>query len=572
MIRLMVLASILSLIGVIGCLTVRHPALALPPLPPRWRARWRGYWFSASPLRALGETLLIQAPMLLWAVTLAPRETQQPLIRFGGAFITLAGPACILYCVFHLRAPVWPRGMRLALYAGLGVAVGLVPSVIITVIWQTHAGEVSRPTLHVPSVLLFCGWLTAFTAAFLLSRLGARLLVLWNRLRRKSLLWSLTHAHLLVVVLGSGVLTLLQVSDVVSSSDTRPFLLLPGLFVIFVVTVILVLVVLPPSALFSYLFARHTTRRLQTLAVATTTLRMGNYGIHVPVEGEDEVAQLQANFNAMAADLAHAVGELEAERDTVARLLAARRELVASVSHELRTPVATLRSYLESMRTHWDATPPPTLRHDLAVMERETIRLQALIDDLFTLSRAEIGRLELHSAPVALAPLLHGVADTMAPLAWGNGRVELIVDAAPMAPPALADANRLEQVLCNLLHNAIRHTPPGGIVVLGLETDDVEDAMLLRVKDTGEGMSPEELPHIWERFYRTERSRSRADGGTGLGLALVKDLTEAMGGTVSVASARGQGSCFTVRLPRAPSDAVLLGEDLSARVTSTEAR
>src|SRR5262249_5601793 len=157
-----------------------------------------------------------------------------------------------------------------------------------------------------------------------------------------------------------------------------PVLLLPGLFAVFVLTVIVMLIVLPPSALFSFLFARRTTRRLQTLTAATTALRAGDYRSRVPVEGEDEVAQLQANFNAMAEDLERAVRELREARDNVATLLRARRGLIAGVSHELRTPVATLRGYLDSVLGHWDGAPPPTLRHDLEVMEREAVRLQGL--------------------------------------------------------------------------------------------------------------------------------------------------------------------------------------------------
>jgi signal transduction histidine kinase len=115
-------------------------------------------------------------------------------------------------------------------------------------------------------------------------------------------------------------------------------------------------------------------------------------------------------------------------------------------------------------------------------------------------------------------------------------------------PAAQADPTRLEQVLANLLRNAVRHTPPGGIVAVMAAAE--AGAVRVEVRDTGEGIKPEELPHIWERFYRGRDSRSDADGSAGLGLALVKELTEAMGGTVGVESVVGKGSCFTVRLPK----------------------
>jgi signal transduction histidine kinase len=211
--------------------------------------------------------------------------------------------------------------------------------------------------------------------------------------------------------------------------------------------------------------------------------------------------------------------------------------------------VATLRGYLESARTHWIDEPPATLPHDLEVMEREVIHLQALIDDLFTLSRAELSRLELRCEPTDVAALARRVVETVAPLAWRSNRVEVVGDLVSGEVVARADASRTDQVLHNLLQNAVRHTPPGGIVAVEVREEASE--VVLEVKDTGEGIAQDVLPHIWERFYRPEHARSRSGGGTGLGLALVKELTEGMGGSVAAESVLGQGSCFTIRLPRA---------------------
>ena len=218
-----------------------------------------------------------------------------------------------------------------------------------------------------------------------------------------------------------------------------------------------------------------------------------------------------------------------------------------AVSHELRTPVATLRGYLESARRQWDGAPSPTLPQDLEVMERETIRLQALIADLFTLARADVARLEVHRAPTEIGPLVRRCVDALAPLAWHSGKVEVVAHATPESPLALVDARRLEQVLQNLLHNAIRHTQPGGIVAVVVAAEPT--AVVVRVRDTGEGIAAADLPHIWERFYRTDHARQHVGSGTGLGLALVRELTEAMGGTVAVESVLGDGACFTLRLP-----------------------
>ncbi len=296
------------------------------------------------------------------------------------------------------------------------------------------------------------------------------------------------------------------------------------------VTVVVLALVLPPSALFSYLFARQTTRRIEHLAAATSTLRAGDYSVRVAVEGADEIAHLQSDFNVMAADFERTLRELQAERDNVAALLQARRELIASVSHELRTPVATVRSYLESTLLGWDEQPPPSLRQDLHIMEQQIIRLQTLINDLFTLSRMEARGLELRCIPTEVEPLVRRVVETMAPIAWRGSRVEVVADivhAGSNPTCAMIDESRLEQVLQNLLHNGVRHTPPGGIVVVSVHMEPQN--VVLQVKDTGEGIAEEELPHIWDRFYRTESTRTQSAGGAGLGLALAKDLTEAMG-------------------------------------------
>jgi signal transduction histidine kinase len=260
----------------------------------------------------------------------------------------------------------------------------------------------------------------------------------------------------------------------------------------------------------------------------------------------DEVGQLARRFNQMAADLERTLRDLAAERDRVTGLLENRRQLVAGVSHELRTPVATVRGYLESALRRGEVL-PADLRADLATVEREVERLGRLIEDLFTLSRAEVGRLELRPEPTDAGAVVRRLAETMAPLAWGQRRVQVLADIAPDLPPACADAQRLEQIVANLLGNAVRHTPPGGLVAVVVAAEP--DAVRVEVRDTGEGIAPEDLPHIFERFYRGHGGDGR--GGAGLGLALVKELAEAMGGAVEAASTPGEGSCFTVRLPRA---------------------
>jgi signal transduction histidine kinase len=180
-------------------------------------------------------------------------------------------------------------------------------------------------------------------------------------------------------------------------------------------------------------------------------------------------------------------------------------------------------------------------------MERETIRLQSLINDLFTLARAEVGQIELAIKPTDVQAVLARSIDIVASLAWERDRVEVLLEPDGEPLLALVDEGRLEQIVQNLLHNAIRHTPPGGIVALSVVAEN--GGVLLRVRDTGEGIAPDDLPRIWERFFRA--SSTHNSEGSGIGLALVKELTESMHGTVEVESILGQGSCFSVWLPAA---------------------
>jgi signal transduction histidine kinase len=286
-------------------------------------------------------------------------------------------------------------------------------------------------------------------------------------------------------------------------------------------------------------------RRLQALAQTANELQGGNYAARVEVSGEDEVAQLQSDFNVMAADLESALTEIQAERDKVASLLDAQRQLTASVSHELRTPLATIQGYLEPALEN----PTSVNAETLEIIQQETLRLQRLIDDLFTLSQAEVEALKLHLQPVDVGVVAQRMAETHASLAWQRGRVEVVAQNEGDDLLAQVDEGRLEQIMTNLLRNAIRHTPPGGIVAVVVS--QVGNWIWVEVRDTGEGIDPKDLPLIWGRFYRGSEGQPSPESGAGLGLALVKELTETMRGTVAVESTLGEGSMFTIRLPKA---------------------
>lgn len=223
---------------------------------------------------------------------------------------------------------------------------------------------------------------------------------------------------------------------------------------------------------------------------------------------------------------------ITAEKDRAERLLQANRRLVADVSHELRTPLATLRGYAEVLETEHGHEIP---ERDLAVIQGEINRLTSLIEDLFTLARRE-------------------------------RQIEIVTALPPELPPVKADRARLEQVTLNLLQNALRYTLPGGIIAVQGSADD--GVVTLTVADISVGIPPEETELIFERFYRSDRSRARESSGAGIGLALVKELVGTMGGSVAVESTLGRGSRFSVALPQVEQEGA---REQEAWVSSREA-
>ncbi len=229
----------------------------------------------------------------------------------------------------------------------------------------------------------------------------------------------------------------------------------------------------------------------------------------------------------------------------IRRLESMRRDFVANVSHELRTPLTAIRGFAETLVS--GEVPEPDVKTYLGVILRHAERLGNLINDLLELSRIESRKLPLRPGPVAVGRVVAGVLAGLEPqlrLRSLDARLE-----AAGAPPALADRHAVEQVLTNLLDNAIKYTEPGGHVVVRVGADDA--FVGVEVSDDGIGIPAEDLPRIFERFYRVDKARSRDLGGTGLGLAIVKHLVGAMGGEISVTSELGRGSTFRFTLPRA---------------------
>ncbi len=227
-----------------------------------------------------------------------------------------------------------------------------------------------------------------------------------------------------------------------------------------------------------------------------------------------------------------------------------RRELIMNVSHELRTPIATIQAHLDSLLLPAPDRPEADeVERRLRVTARETRRLSDLIEDLLMLARADAHELKVTTRAVEVAPLVDQVAQSMTPLAKQERRVTLNKDEAPAGTWAMADPDRLAQVLTNLVRNAINYTPEGGVV--SLHVAEAGDRVQIGVADTGIGIEPDDLAHIFERFYRTDSSRARNSGGFGLGLSIARELVEAMGGTLTASSQPGLGSTFWITLNEA---------------------
>ena len=270
---------------------------------------------------------------------------------------------------------------------------------------------------------------------------------------------------------------------------------------------------------------------LADVMAAADAVAEGDLGVRVPVHGHGEFGRLAESFNRM-------IEELErADRQ--------RRNLTADVAHDLRTPLHIIQGNLEGIL---DGVYEPTMEQIDATLD-ETRLLARLVDDLRTLSLAEAGQLPLVWEPVDVTELLADVATSFSGPAEVAGiglRVE--TDGDPTKMTIIADVGRLDQVLSNLMANALRHTPSGGTITL--RAMPINDGIRIIVRDTGEGIPAEDLPYIFDRFWRGDRLRSHAGGaGSGLGLAIARQLIRIHGGQIGVESEPGRGTTFTIELP-----------------------
>lgn len=274
-----------------------------------------------------------------------------------------------------------------------------------------------------------------------------------------------------------------------------------------------------------YFLSSALTDRIRGLDQAARSIASGNLAVRIPVQGRDEMAELADTFNQMAAQL-QATAQKKKELETL------RRDLIAWAGHDLQTPLASIRAIVEAL-ADGVVDDPQTVQRYLHTALRDIQALSMLIDDLFQMSQIDAGGLQLDLEYNSLSDLISDTLESFSELALRKG-VVLKGSVGAGVDPVYMDAQRIGRVLNNLIRNALRHTPQGGEVHLqALPTDQ---GVLIEVSDTGEGIPAEDIPHIFERFYRGERSRNRATGGAGLGLAIARGIVEAHHGTIDVES------------------------------------
>jgi signal transduction histidine kinase len=280
---------------------------------------------------------------------------------------------------------------------------------------------------------------------------------------------------------------------------------------------------------------RQITRPIQALNIGAKHISEGDLSYRVKIRSRDELGKLGESFNQMAVKLDNSEQS--------------RRRLVSDVAHELRTPLTIIQGTVDGIK---DGVFQPDKEH-LDSIKEQTVLLTHLVNDLRDLSLAESGQLKLELQPADMLKLVRNKL-TQFEVSARQKNIQLNLESPSSLPEIKIDSRRIEQIIGNLLSNAIRHTPGGGKITVFLKlenprSNDERKHLIVSVADTGEGIPSEHLSHLFERFYRVENSRSRSEGGAGLGLAIVKQMVEAHGGQVWVESLSGKGSTFSFTLP-----------------------
>jgi histidine kinase len=332
---------------------------------------------------------------------------------------------------------------------------------------------------------------------------------------------------MLVVIVG---VCALIVSATLIANSTIDRALLPGLHAVLAQALaVAALAATIAGVATSLLLVRQVLRPLHAIAAGSQRIAAGHYGERVDVPSSDELRAVAVSFNQMA----EALEQVEAQRVV----------LIGNAAHELRTPLAGLEGYIEGVI---DGILPDS-PHTMELMQHEVRRMRRLVDDLQTLSRVEAGQVELHYRSIDLRDSARRVVDQLQAQVLG-ANLSLAAQLPSSAVPVRADPDRVAQILLNLVGNAVRYTPEGGQISVKVQVTG-ELAQVI-VTDTGIGIPAEALPYLFERFYRVDPSRSRASGGSGIGLTIAQHLAWAMGGEIQASSpGLGKGSQFILSLP-----------------------
>lgn len=293
------------------------------------------------------------------------------------------------------------------------------------------------------------------------------------------------------------------------------------------ISAVVAVLVVGVSLLLSRMFGRRISRLLQ----AIRTVREGSYSHRAKIRGTDEIGQIAAEFNSLT--------------DRLQTTEEARRRFVSDASHEMRTPLAGIKLLTDSI-LQTENIDPETTREFVSDIGDEASRLERITEDLLRLTRLDSGAVE-PAVPVAVKPVLERAERMLRPVA-GQREIELSCRADAEAV-VLATEGDIHQILYNLMENGVKYTGHGGFVHTFVTVEG--DRVVITVADNGIGIPPEDMPHIFERFYRVDKARSRRIGGTGLGLSIVGDTVQRRGGEISVAAREGGGTVFTVSFPRA---------------------
>ena len=300
-----------------------------------------------------------------------------------------------------------------------------------------------------------------------------------------------------------------------------------------------------PAILIAAVLARYLSRRFATIMSHAGELARGNFRARLPDTDSSEFGQLAQTLNETAGNLQETVSQLQHEHSELEKLERVRKDFVINVSHELRTPLASIQGYTETLIDGAIADPEYNMRF-LGIIRHNAERLARLTEDLLTLSRMEQRWQKFEFETHFVNALIDDAFEMMRPIAEKN-RIELLEERAPQDAVVCCDSEAVSQILSNLMENAIKYTPEGGKIAVGAQARG--SMVEFFVRDTGIGIPEEDLPRLFERFYRVDKARSRELGGTGLGLSIVKHLVAAHNGTTRVESRVHEGSTFSFTLP-----------------------